>query len=166
MDWAGKQHPIETVAEWVAPALLAAATGWAVRSVPLPVMITIAAALAAFAAGMTVMRLAGKGKSVAVSQFEPVELGAAEPEELLLGPADEVLVLDDPLVDVAPDSRVVRLFSRQDPTPGELVDRISDFLGDGRRPGLDVQNAVASPAPADASTALHAALANIRASLR
>ena len=168
MNWASKQHPIETLAEWGAPALLASAVGWAVRSVSLPAAIVGVAAVLAFAIGLAAMRMVGAVKSLAVSQFEPVGLdpasSIAELDELLLEPKDEVLILDDPLVEPTIDSRVVRLFARPDPTPGELIERISDFLGDGRRAALEGQ---ASPAvPADASTALHAALANIRASLR
>lgn len=107
---------------------------------------------------------------MAVDQFEPVELEPialdSEPDELLLEAKDAVLILDDPLVDVDSDSRVVRLFERQDPTPGELVERISDFLGDGRGAAPGAQASIPPVVPADASTALHAALANIRASLR
>jgi hypothetical protein len=76
--------------------------------------------------------------------------------------ADELL-LDDPLISIDPDSRVVRLFERQDATPGELVTRISDFLGERAAP---VSAQVQEYRPVDASAALHAALANIRASLR
>jgi hypothetical protein len=170
MNWAGKQHPIETLAEWVAPALLAAAAGWAVWLAMLPVTTIVVAAAAAFAAGLVAMRVAGNGNAEAASRFEPAELEpvspASELDELLLGPADAVLILDDPLIEVASDSRVVRLFARQDPTPGELVDRIADFLGDGRGAPPLVDAPAEAMHPADASTALHAALANIRASLR
>lgn len=170
MNWSGRQHPIETLTEWVAPALLAAAAGWAARSASLPITNIVAAAVAAFAAGLVAMRVAGSERRLAVSQFEPVELevvsSSVEPDELLLEAKDEVLILDDPLVDVDPESRVVRLFARQEPTPGELAERISDFLGDGRRAAPDTPASAPPVVPADASTALHAALANIRASLR
>ncbi len=156
MNWA-KQHPVETLADWAAPALLAAACGWAARTALLPLTYIVAVAVLAFAGGMVAMRVAGKPNKPAAMPFEPVAL---EPEELLLEAKDEVLLLDDPLVEVTPDARVVRLFAKQEPTPGELVDRIADFLGDGRR-------IVPEPAaPADASAALHNALANIRATLR
>jgi hypothetical protein len=100
-------------------------------------------------------------------RFEPAELQALEPDELLLT-ADmvqasgrpneqEPLVLDDILAELGPDSRVVRLFDRSAmPTPGHLKARIDDHLGKGRLP---------APAP-DASQALSDALAELRRSLR
>ena len=159
MSWA-KQHPVDTVADYVAPALLAAASGWAARSAFLPPLFMITVAILAFAAGMLAMRISGGQGRLPVRQFEPVALDTTGPTELLLEEKDEVLLLDDPLIEVDPDSRVVRLFARVEPTPGELVERIADFLGEDRRPGI------APGAPHDASAALHAALANIRASLR
>lgn len=156
MSWA-KQHPVETLADWAAPALFAAACGWAARTVALSPAYAVATTLLAFAAGTLAMRIAGGRPQAGIRRFEPVAL---EPEELILEAKDEVLLLDDPLVEVAADSRVVRLFDRQEPTPGELVDRIADFLGDGRRAAPEASVA------ADASAALHSALANIRASLR
>ena len=95
-----------------------------------------------------------------VQEFEPVEL-----EELVLTEADrrpelepsEPLVLDDILVEIGPDSRVVRLFDRDAmPTPGQLKDRIDRHLG-------DVEGA---SVPQDASQALSEALAELRRSLR
>jgi hypothetical protein len=74
-------------------------------------------------------------------------------------------LLDDPIIEVAPESRVVQLFARAEPTPGELVLRIEDYLSDGRRTPAREASA-AQQRPVDASAALHAALANIRASLR
>ena len=82
-----------------------------------------------------------------------------------MGDDSDELLLDDPLEEPDPDSRVVRLFDRQDPTPGELVLRISDYLSDQDREPAPVRQAVEQQ-PADASDALHAALANIRANLR
>jgi hypothetical protein len=159
MTWAAKQHPVEALAEWAAPAVLAAGCGWSVRLAFLPPAVIAAAAIIAFAGGVTVMRIAGR-RQITINRFEPVAIDASDLDELLLEAKDEVLLLDDPLVQVAPDSRVVRLFDRQEPTPGELVERIADFLGDGRRPPPE------AAVPVDASASLHAALANIRASLR
>jgi hypothetical protein len=88
--------------------------------------------------------------------------------------ADELL-LDTPLAP-AEGSRVVRLFGDAPqpaleattiPAPGEMLARIEDFLGVARGSA-----AAAEPAPnanfasAEASAALHAALADIRRSLR
>lgn len=70
--------------------------------------------------------------------------------------AEEPLVLDDVLAQLAPDSRVVRLFDRKTmPTPGKLKDRIDSHLN---RPETE--------RTADASQALSEALAELRRSLR
>jgi hypothetical protein len=61
---------------------------------------------------------------------------------------------------------VVRLFERQELTPGELVDRIASYLGGDRQPEPVPQRPAEDQFSADASAALHAALANIKASLR
>lgn len=70
---------------------------------------------------------------------------------------EEPLVLDDVIAQLAPDSRVVRLFDPVAmPTAGELNQRIERHLVRGAAPA----------APADASQALHEALAELRRSLR
>ena len=78
------------------------------------------------------------------------------PVELILGDEDRLLVLDDVLEEIGPQSRVVRLFDRKAmPTPGQLKTKIDDHLGRG------------SPtAQSDASQALSDALAELRRSLR
>lgn len=168
MNWAGKKHPVETIAECLAPIPLAFAAAWSGIALGLPLAGAMAISMALLVAGFGAIRLAGKGAAAQSYSFEPVtfEADISELDELILEAKDELLELTDPLVDVAADSRVVRLFARQEPTPGELVDRISDFLETGRR----LREAGTIPAeaqlPVDASTALHAALANIRASLR
>ena len=69
----------------------------------------------------------------------------------------EPLMLDDVLAEIAPDSRVVRLFDRKAmPTPGQLKSRIDRHVVNGAPPA----------APSDASEALSAALAELRRSLR
>ena len=161
MNRAGKPHPLETLLEWVAPLPLAVAVAWAMRAVGYAPASLAVAAGAVFAAGVALIRMAGSGFE-GIHEFEPA---AFEPDELLLEEKDALLELTDPLVEVDPDSRVVRLFARQEPTPGELVDRISDFLGEGRQPA-PAELPAPSASPVDASAALHAALANIRASLR
>ena len=163
MSWAAKQHPIELIAEWIAPIPLALAIAWAGWRLGFSTVEGAAVGIAALTAGFAAMRFIGPKGEGAPFEFAPAEI---EPEldELLLEAKDELLELDDPLVDVAPDARVVRLFARPEPTPGELLDRIADFLGDGRRPAPELIPEAAKPA--DASAALQAALANIRASLR
>ena len=157
MTWAGKSHPAEILVEWGAPIVPAVAAGWAVSMIGLPLAAIAAVAMIALAAGMVAMRLAGEAPLADDPDFEPVDFRDAA--------ANEELLLDDPLVGIAPDSRVVQLFAGQDPTPGELVSRISDYLSDGHR-GPPPIGEGQEHRPADASAALHAALANIRASLR
>jgi hypothetical protein len=123
----------------------------------LPLAATAAGATMTLALGVVAMRLAGCQPIAELGAFEPVEI-----DDLV--DSDELL-LDDPLIEVQPDSRVARLFERDEPTPGELVTRISDYLGTARlAPVLDAGQEV--DRQPDASAALHAALTNIRASLR
>ena len=167
MNRALKLHIVERLAEWAAPAVLAAAAGWAGFQVGLPAAATALGAFAAFSLGLLAMRWTDRDQLTALAPFEAATLepfAAAELDELLLEEKDQLLELDDPLIEPAPDSRVVRLFERNEPTPGELVERISDFLGDGRR-AAPVERKIEEQV-VDASAALHAALANIRASLR
>lgn len=75
-----------------------------------------------------------------------------EPEQ-----PSEPLILDDILAQIEPNSRVVSLFDRDSmPTPAQLKSRIDAHLGRGP----------AGPPPADASQALHDALAELRRSMR
>lgn len=175
MDWAGKQHPVERLVEWLAPALLAGATGWSAKSIGAALPAFSVAAGISFAVGMIAMRGIGRSRSALSPAFEPVvfEADGSQLEELLLDNPIELgdagsgeLLLDDPLVDIDQDARVVRLFARQEPTPGELVARIEDFLGDGpRRAALPAAGRETQPI-LDAGAALQAALANVRASLK
>jgi len=156
MKWAGKPHPVETLADWGAPIVLAGAAAWAASLAGLPLAAKAASSVMALLAGIVAMRIAGRPQLVGEPSFEPVEF---EPQG-----GEGELLLDDPLVEVAPDSRVVRLFARNEPTPGELVLRISDFLSEQGKAPMPVAPPVEQQV--DASTALHAALANIRATLR
>lgn len=100
---------------------------------------------------------------------EHVELLLTDQVELVLSEADRVrpmaseadeLILDDILAELGPESRVVRLFDRAAmPTPGQLNDRIERHLR-GVQP-----REVHRSQPADASEALHEALAELRRSL-
>lgn len=167
MDWAGQQHPVDTLVEWLAPLPLAAAVGWAAQMLGLSLVEAAAVAVALVTVGFAAIRLAGGNGHFRRFDFQPADLGdeLGDPGELLLSEEDELLELNDPLLEVAPDHRVVRLFERQETTPGELVARISDFLGDGQKaPAGEI--ARLGVGHVDASAALHAALANIRASLR
>jgi hypothetical protein len=90
-----------------------------------------------------------------------IDLGAASrPAELVLTDADRLddeLLLDDVLADIAPDSRVVRLFDPATmPTAGQLKARIDRHLNRG----------TSNPPAPDASQALYDALAELRIELR
>ena len=152
-----KQHPAERLIDWAAPAVLAVASAWSAWKVVGTLLGGLAASALALVLGVLAMRLLGRSRpGEAEAAFDPVPFEEQENGELLL---------DDPLIEVEVDSRVVRLFARSDATPGELVARIEDYLGENRnRPAIVAEEG--SAAPPDASAALHAALANIRASLR
>lgn len=156
MGWT-KKHPIEVIVEWGAPSLLAVAAGWAASLAGLPLAAIAGAGSLALAVGVVTMRLAGRAPIIAEASFEPVAFDVAVTEDVLL--------LDDALIENEPNSRVVQLFARPEPTPGELVLRIEDYLSEGHRPPAP-EASVADHHPVDSSAALHAALANIRASLR
>jgi len=168
MKTAQKQHAVEAAVEWVAPILLAAALGWAGFRLGAPLAGALAASVVAFAGGYGIMRKTDNQAAATLAPFEAASIEPVEPavDELLLEAKDEILILDDPLIQPTAESRVVRLFERQEPTPGELVDRITDFLGGTRQPALVPKRSVEDQYSVDASAALHAALANIKASLR
>lgn len=96
-----------------------------------------------------------------VVPFEPgIEKATVESDELLL---------DDPIASPEAGSRVVALFGQADRSPAALVARIEDYLGresDRSPPGRMNGMEEAGRPMVDASAALHAALSNIRASLR
>lgn len=166
MSWAGNQHPIEAAVEWLVPIPLALAAGWSGGRLGLSPIEAMALGVAVLALGFAAIRFGGGANVVSLPSFEPAELAPVELDELLLEEGNAVLELHDRLDEVGPDSRVVSLFERNEPTPGEMVDRIAYFLGEGGRAETpDMPTAETSRLP-DASAALHDALANIRASLR
>jgi hypothetical protein len=159
MTIGAKQHPADKLADWAAPAVLAVAGAWSAWKVVGTQAGGLAAGVFALALGVLAMRLLG--------QPRPREIGVVfEPLTFDEAAGSDELLLDDPLVEVEADSRVVRLFERAEATPGEMVARIEDYLGEGRRRLAVPPEEERSAAPPDASAALHAALANIRASLR
>ena len=162
MTIAEKRHPADRLVEWAAPVVLATAVGWAAWTAFNQPVAGIGAAAIALAIGIGAMRVFGAAhRSEPEAAFEPVSF-----EECV---EDDVLLLDDPLSDTESDVRVVKLFARDEATPGELVARIADYLGDESRVSVAPAALAAGEgqqAPPDASAALHSALANIRASLR
>ena len=147
MMWKLTRHPLERAAVAGSGLALGGAVGFAILSLAGSIAAAVSGGVAAVA--------------VAILLLERVDVVEAVPFEL---PDEDELLLDDPIA----DSRVVQLFEREQPValpePGELVARISDYLGSGRAAAPAQDQPVASPA--DASAALHAALADIRQSLR
>ena len=96
-----------------------------------------------------------------MADIEPIldlgELVLTDADRLVPAADDEPLVLEDVLAEIAPDSRVVRLFDPSAmPPPVELKDRIDHHARGG----------TFHTPPPDASEALFAALAELRRSLR
>ena len=163
---------IERGAELVGAAAFAVAVAYAaLRFGPIPA--AVAGAAAFFAMFHILGRVGAGAPTFALEHFEASELPpAVEPEEMLLTEvyepetdelllddvfteSDAVLVLEDVLARLGENSRVIRLFDPAAmPTPGEMQSRIDRHL-DG-----------ASAQSADASKALHEALADLRKSLR
>ena len=108
----------------------------------------VAAVVGVAVAGVTFALLSREAPG-GLFAFELASVEPAEPEELLL---------DQPFISAAQypaNEATVAL-----PDPGEMIARIEDYLGRG---SIGRQREAAR---ADASAALHAALADIRASLR
>ena len=158
---------IETGIDSAAAALYAAATALVLSRLSASDAYVVFGALTAFAGCFYGLRsVEPEPTKFALGAFEPAIFELAEPSELVLTDGDrlhlfaaddEPLVLDDILAEIGPDSRVVRLFDRAAmPTPGELNERVDRHLG----------KAADGSSPADASAALHQALAELRRSLR
>lgn len=123
MDWAGKDHPAEWAVDVAAALLFAFAAGfagWALDARPLHAAIAGPAFLLAYAALRQCPR-DERAHALPFFELAPIVARAAALEvlgELLLEPGQMLapcpgeaeLLLDDPLVDIGPGSRVVRLF--------------------------------------------------------
>jgi hypothetical protein len=178
MDCKAQRPAIEIAAEWIATACVAGAIGFAVSALaPLGAALIAAPAaggLAAIGALFLMARIGRAGRALD-QRFTPVDF-TDEADVLMLDDpveSEDVLLLDDPWPAISEDSRVVRLFAVPTtahatiplPAPGEMAARIENFLGVGRTDRA--ADAASHPAvAADASAALHAALADIRRSLR
>ena len=177
MDWNPRRPAIEIAAEWIAAACLGGAAAFACWML-VPVGAGMVAAPLAGAIGaigaLFAMGRVDRGRKLSPERFVPVDFG--DDEVLTLDEAvepDDELLLDDPLPALDEHSRVVRLFAvpvspsepAPLPAPGEMAARIENFLG-GARPGPADMALHAAPVATDASAALHAALADIRRSLR
>ena len=152
-------------------AALKLAPSWGIA----PPVAMAATGSAGFGIGWLGMRLVKPGpRQHMLAEFDLAPLGVAEEPVLLLEKrheeplllteiADDALLLDDPLVETDPASRVVRLFAGQPmPTPGQLKERIDRHLA-GELPTSS--EPIHLPRH-DASGALYAALDDLRRSLR
>ena len=179
MNWKAERPAIEIAAEWFAAASVGGAIAFAVWGLaPLGSGILAAAAAAAGVLGaigaLAVMNRVERADRPLGERFVPVDF-TDEADVLMLDDPigrDEPLRLEYQLPAISEDSRVVRLFAVPPmageaaplPAPGEMAARIENFLG-----GTRTDTAAADPtlpAATDASAALHAALADIRRSLR
>ncbi len=182
MNWKASPPAAEIAVAALSVACLGGAACFAVlRVAPLGagwIEAGVAGACAALGGGCLIARVdrQPKTRSLEPSVESPGPATFADDVLLLDQRVDaEVLLLDDPLPDgVAP--RVVRLFAAPATDediapslvgPGEMIARIETFLGQARD-GASVASppADAQAIPNDANSALHAALAEIRRSLR
>lgn len=152
------QNRADRLVEWMASLLFAGLIGCACWIVGGPKLAAVGA-MAGFMTGSLVLH------RVAPALVDAPDF-AVEPFEAVLEPGEELL-LDDPLEIPDQMSRVIKLFASGDTTPGALVARIEDYLGrDGAATAARSTAAEPVTSTPDASAALHAALSNIRASLR
>ena len=188
MDWKAQRPAIEIAAELIATVAVGGAIGfatWALAPLGTGVVALSAASIAGVAGTITawwVMGRVDREQPASGDRFVPVDYDETADVLLLDEPIDdaEALLLEAPSSTARANSRVVQLFaapatadeaerpeSRGEamlPAPGEMVATIENFLGGARNSGgADDQS---RPAAADASAALHAALADIRRSLR
>ena len=159
MTWDTQVRSGEALVEWGASALLAAAIGWASATLGNSTLIGIGTFAVLLPMGVVAMKRVGREveTKLDLSEFVVEPLEAAAEDELLL---------DDPLAEIAPDSRVATMFVVDQETPGAMVARIADYLGDRVPRSRSSPDAGEGEGRADAGAALHVALANIRASLR
>lgn len=173
---------IEILAETLAVLSLGGACAFAMAQAGSLAAALAAGGAAAGAAALVLRRVDGAAEAEG-AKFTLMDFLFEEDDSsvLLLDDAvtadEDELLLDDPLPKVSDDSRVVRLFGaaasapRAQPAmiaPGEMVMRIEHWLG-----GAASGGSAAEPAPPagnvaseEAKAALHAALADIRRSLR
>ena len=177
MNWKAERPAIEIAAEWIAAACVGGAIAFAVwRLAPLGSGILAAAAAGVLGAigALVVMNRVERADRPLGERFVPVDF-TDEADVLMLDDPigrDEPLRLEYKLPAISEDSRVVRLFAVPPmageaaplPAPGEMAARIENFLGGTRTDTAAVDPTL--PAATDASAALHAALADIRRSLR
>ncbi len=165
MKFGSKTPWIERLAEAIGALALGGAMAWSAWMLaPWGLAAALALGAAGAAGGWLLLARIGGTPGLPLAWFEPAGITAPPGlSELLL---DEIfgepgeLLLVDAIGAADPDGRVVQLFAPDAlPQPGQLAAQIDDFLGS---PVARRQAA----AELDARAALHAALADIRASLR
>jgi hypothetical protein len=160
---------IEGITSLGAAAILAAAAAYAISRFTTSAVTVGAGATAALFVALQVLQSIGRNEhDLPLAQFEPADLVIEERDELLLTEADRVdqaqsrdlddaFLLEDVLTELGNESRVVRLFDASAmPTPGQFRARIDRHLNHAHAQGRT----------ADASEALHDALAELRRSLK
>ena len=142
MEWGIGVNRAEQAVDGAAAAMFAAAVGFGFWAVESGIGIATAAAAAAFlAAKFGLGLIAPETRTYPMPAISPAAIDTI-PESP--GDADDELILEDKLVEVSPDARVVRLFS----------------------PSQSHRSGHPGQAPPDASQALSEALAELRRSLR
>ena len=181
MNWKASPPAIEIAAVAVSVACLGSAVCFAVaRAAPLGagwVEAGISGACAAIGGGWLIARVDRRPHARKLAPLVESPGDEALADEVAL-PEDvdaEILLLDDPLPEAEPP-RVVRLFAAAPANeeiapplvgPGEMIARIENFLGHSRDGATVETPAIDERAHHhDANAALHAALADIRRSLR
>lgn len=164
---------IERIIEGIAAAALGGAVGFAVAQGAGWTVAGVSGVLVAGAALFTLSRIDRAGPAFA-DRFDVVDF----PGEAKGVAGEDVLLLDDPLPALDQQSRVMRLFAAEPAAaddgaapiagPGEMVAQIEDFLGmtRGTAGSTGSTRQADRAASHEANAALHAALADIRRSLR
>lgn len=170
MVWNRQRPAIERGAELLAALSLSGGVAFAIfHAAPLAGLALVGAmslgGIAAAAGALALLaRVDGNRENAQLLSFEPGGFAGGTAADKV----EDELLLDDPIMPIEPESRVIQLFEPHQPEPlpepGELVARIADYLDSGR--GAPQQTAPSDPIRHDASAALHAALADIRRSLR
>ncbi len=181
MNWKASPPAIEVAAASIASICLGGAVGFAVAQIaPFGaglVEVSGAGLLAALAGWVLIGRVDRRcgSQSLAAAGAMTVDIMAEEALLLDQDVEDQALLLDLPLPVLRDDSRVIRLFAALPGDaegaapligPSEMIARIENFLGQSHASAGEPALSASQSAPADASTTLHMALADIRRSLR
>lgn len=168
-----RDHRADRVVDAVgalAAAIGGAVSAWlaAIETGGPPLVWASLAAVVGALVGMRIMRAVPGRTGSKPTAFEPATIAFEDPSDVLLL-EDEILLLEEVCVDPEPVSRVVQLFAPDSvATPGQMQARIERHLARGEggewdSPDRSRDNAIQRD---EASAALHAALSDIRRTLR